>query len=254
MTAATALALAVTALGRGGSAPLHGGWYLIDGATGVFLAVIAIVGLCSALVSPTYLRTSGRSWLSAARSHAWYYVALYLFWGALLAVPISGNLALAWLLVEATTATTALLIAFTGRPNALEAGWKYLVLTTLGLSVALLGIVVLAIAQAGVGHPGVGALDWHALEARRWRPAPADHAAGLRAHPCRSGGEDRLGAGPQLVARRAQRGTGADQRAPVGRAAADRAAGGLAREGHARRRGRRRRRRGVVHRFRAGLR
>jgi hydrogenase-4 component F len=164
VTAATALTLALTALGRGGSAPLHGGWYLIDGATGVFLAVIAIVGLCSALVSPTYLRTSGRSWLSAARSHTWYYVALYLFWGALLAVPISGNLALTWLLVEATTATTALLIAFTGRPNALEAGWKYLVLTTLGLSVALLGIVILAIALAGVGHRGVGALDWHALE------------------------------------------------------------------------------------------
>ena len=42
-------------------------------------------------------------------------------------------------------------------------GWKYLVLTTLGLSVALLGIVVLAISQAVVGHHGLSALDWHAL-------------------------------------------------------------------------------------------
>ena len=54
----------------------------------------------------------------------------------------------AWLLVEATTAASALLVAFSGRRDALEAGWKYLVLTTLGLSVALLGIVVLAIGQA----------------------------------------------------------------------------------------------------------
>jgi hydrogenase-4 component F len=57
-----------------------------------------------------------------------------------------------------------LLVAFTGRREALEAGWKYLVLTTLGLSVALLGIVILAIGQAGIGHVGLHALDWRALE------------------------------------------------------------------------------------------
>jgi hydrogenase-4 component F len=66
--------------------------------------------------------------------------------------------------VEGTTAASALLVAFTGRREALEAGWKYLVLTTLGLSVALLGIVVLAIGQAGIGNTGLHALDWRALE------------------------------------------------------------------------------------------
>ena len=66
-----------------------------------------------------------------------------MFWAALLVVPVAGNLAVVWLVVEATTAASALLVAFSGRREALEAGWKYLVLTTLGLSVALLGIVVL---------------------------------------------------------------------------------------------------------------
>jgi len=163
-TAAAALALAATALARGGDAPLHGDLYLVDGASGVFLALIAVVGLCSALTSPAFLRGAGRSWFSARRSRHWYYAALYAFWAALLAVPIAGNLALAWLLVEATTAASALLIAFTGRRNALEAGWKYLVLTTLGLSVSLLGIVVLALALSSSGGEGLGALDWHALE------------------------------------------------------------------------------------------
>ncbi|HVW16980.1 MAG TPA: proton-conducting transporter membrane subunit, partial [Solirubrobacteraceae bacterium] len=80
-------------------------------------------------------------------------------------VPVAGNLAVAWVVVEGTTAASALLVAFSARREALEAGWKYLVLTTLGLSVALLGVVVLAIAQARIGHHGLGALDWHALEA-----------------------------------------------------------------------------------------
>ncbi len=162
-TAALALALAGVALARGGRPALRGHWYLIDGASGVLLAVIAVIGLCSALLSPAYLRTSGRSWTTAARSRRLYYAALFVFWAALLAVPVAGNLAVVWLIVEATTAASALLVAFTGSRGALEAGWKYLVLTTLGLSVALLGIIVLAISQANAGHHGLGALDWHAL-------------------------------------------------------------------------------------------
>jgi hydrogenase-4 component F len=164
LAAVAALLLAGVALARGGDQPLRGTIHLVDGASGVFLAVIAIVGLCSALVSPSYLRTAGRGWFSAERSRHWYYVALFLFWSALLAVPIAGNLAVAWLLVEATTATSALLVAFTGRREALEAGWKYLVLTTLGLSVSLLGIIVLALTLATRGHLGLHALDWHALD------------------------------------------------------------------------------------------
>ena len=164
-TAAAGLLLAVISLARGGQPALRGQWYLIDGASGVLLAVIAVVGLCSVLVSPAYLRTSGRRWTTAARSRSLYYGALFLFWAALLAVPIAGNLAAAWLIVEATTAASALLVAFSGRRDALEAGWKYLLLTTLGLSVAFLGIIVLAIGQANAGHHNLHALDWRALQA-----------------------------------------------------------------------------------------
>jgi hydrogenase-4 component F len=162
-TACAALVLAGIGFAHSGRAPLHGHWYLVDGASALLLSVIAVVGLCSTLVSPAYLRTSSRSLTTATRSRSLYYAALFVFWAALLAVPICGNLAVTWLIVEATTAASALLVAFTGGRDALEAGWKYLVLTTLGLSVALLGIVVLAISQASIGRHGLSALDWHAL-------------------------------------------------------------------------------------------
>jgi len=161
-TAAAALALAVIELAHGGA--LHGGWYLIDGASAVLLAVTATVGLCSVLASPAYLRAHREDASTTQRQPAWYYAALFVFWAALLAVPIVGNLAVVWLVVEATTAASALLVAFGGTRDALEAGWKYLVLTTLGLSVALLGIVVLAVEQTKAGHLGLGALDWHSLQ------------------------------------------------------------------------------------------
>jgi hydrogenase-4 component F len=66
--------------------------------------------------------------------------------------------------IEASTAASAVLVAYSGRPRALEAGWKYLMLTTLGLSLAFLGIVATFVA-AGDVHGGLHLLDWTRLEA-----------------------------------------------------------------------------------------
>jgi hydrogenase-4 component F len=162
LTAALALTLAVVALVAAPDVAARGSWYVLDTAAGVFLALVAVVGFASAAMSPFYLRHAGRSWFTARRSHAWYYAAFNLFWAALLALPLTDNLALAWLLIEATTAASALLVAFSGKRSALEAGWKYLVLTTLGLAVALLGILVLFVAVGSDGS-GLGRLDWKVL-------------------------------------------------------------------------------------------
>jgi hydrogenase-4 component F len=160
LTAAAALVLSVVSAVRHDD-PLHGAWYALDAAGGVFLAVIAVVGLLSALASPAHLRTATGSFFGERAPRRSYYVALQVFWAVLLAVPLVDNLAVAWLLIEATTAVSALLVASGGRRGALEAGWKYLVLTTLGLSVALLGILVL---YAGLGAgASLGALDYGAI-------------------------------------------------------------------------------------------
>ncbi len=122
------------------------------------------MGLCSALVSPAYLRTSHRSFFRPGRARAWYYLCFYLFWAALLAIPLAGNLGVAWVIIEATTGVSALLVAYNGRRRALEAGWKYLMLTTVGLTVALLGIVVLY-AALPERSAGLGGLSWPGLPA-----------------------------------------------------------------------------------------
>ena len=160
-TAGVAITLAIVALAQSAT-PTHGAWYLLDGATGAFLAVVAVVGLLSALVSPGYLAGAGRSFFRARRARAWYYLGFHLFWAALLVVPLIDNLGVAWLLVEATTGASALLVAYSGRRTALDAGWKYLVLTTFGLTIALVGILVLYVGLAP--HGGVlGTLDWRQI-------------------------------------------------------------------------------------------
>jgi hydrogenase-4 component F len=172
-TAGVGLALAATALTRSGT-PTHGAWYLLDGATGAFLVVVIVVGLLSALVSPVYLAGAGRSFFRAHRSRAWYYLGFHVFWAALLALPLIDNLGVAWLLVEVTTGASALLVAYSGRRTALEAGWKYLVLTTFGLTIALLGILILYVALAPHGG-SLATLEWRQI-ARHARSLPADRA------------------------------------------------------------------------------
>lgn len=159
VTCALAVVLAAVALTDPGD-PFVGNWIVVDAAAGLLIGVIGPVGLASVLVSPAYLGSTQSALVGPERRTRAYYALLLAFWAILLAVPLAGNLAGAWLLVEATTAASAVLVGFSGRPRALEAAWKYLILTTLGLAFALLGLVMLA-----AGTPG-GALEdlsWQAL-------------------------------------------------------------------------------------------
>jgi len=153
-----ALMLAGVAIARAGD-PTSGDWLVVDATAGLFVAVIGVVGLASALTSPVYLGLARSELVRPERGERLYYGTFLAFWAVLVAVPLAGNLGIAWLLVEATTAASALLVGFSGRATALEAGWKYLVLTTLGLGFALLGIVLIAPNVQG----GLGALSWGSL-------------------------------------------------------------------------------------------
>jgi hydrogenase-4 component F len=165
LAAVPALVLAALALAWTADEPAAGSWWSVDAAGGVFLLAIAFVGAVAVTVSPAHLRANPSSRAGATRTRHLYWAGLHLFWGALLAIPLVGNLGLAWILIEATTAASALLVAFSGKRTAIEAGWKYLVLTSVGLTVALFGIVMLAVTAAG-GEGSLAALDWDRLAAR----------------------------------------------------------------------------------------
>jgi len=158
-TAGAAVVLAGIALHAPGS-PYTGRWIVVDAAGGILVGVIGVVGLASVLVSPAYLHGATSSLVPERRRERTYLAVLFVFWAILLVVPLAANLGGAWLAVEATTAASALLVGFSGKARALEAAWKYLILTSLGLGVALLGVVLLA---AGVPEGGLSGLSWKAL-------------------------------------------------------------------------------------------
>lgn len=70
-----------------------------------------------------------------------YFALLGAFWSAMLLVVLSGTFSVMWLGIALTTVATTFLVGFSGERDALEAAWKYLVLCSVGLAIALFGIL-----------------------------------------------------------------------------------------------------------------
>ena len=95
-----------------------------------------------------------------------YFVLLGAFTSAMLVAVLADNFATLWLGISATTVATAFLVGFNGESAALEAAWKYLVLCSVGLALALLGIFCLAHAVSAAGLRSGDTTTW-SLIARR---------------------------------------------------------------------------------------
>ncbi|HET7723973.1 MAG TPA: proton-conducting transporter membrane subunit [Propionibacteriaceae bacterium] len=80
------------------------------------------------------------------------------FLAAMSLAVLSDNLGVMWVAVEATTIATAFLVGHAGDRGATEAAWKYVVLGSVGVAIAFLGIVLL---YASTG--ATPTLSWAAL-------------------------------------------------------------------------------------------
>ena len=108
---------------------------------------------------------------------AWSRVSVYFgllgaFWSAMLLVVLATNFTVLWLGISATTLATAFLVGFASESASLEAAWKYLVLCSVGIAFALLGMLVLAHVTLAAGIAPAEALSWKAIAAHAPSNAP----------------------------------------------------------------------------------
>src|SRR3989338_4518318 len=73
---------------------------------------------------------------------------LLLFLSAMTLVTMSRHMGLLWIAIEATTLFSAPLINFYRTPQSVEATWKYLLICSAGIALALLGTLFLAVAAS----------------------------------------------------------------------------------------------------------
>jgi hydrogenase-4 component F len=148
----------------------------VDGLSALVLVLCGFVGVLSAAYGVGYLRRNEARNLVTPRMRREFYGLIPAYVFAMVLVAASNNLGIMWIAVELTTLFSVFLITFHDQDTSLEAGWKFLVLGSLGLAFALLGTVLLF--AAGQGHLGEGmaALNW----TRFMEVAPALHPYTLR--------------------------------------------------------------------------
>jgi hydrogenase-4 component F len=156
-----ALAWLMLATYRRGSIS-YGRYLRADNLTTVFLAGLCLIFALVLAYSSGYLRHLPSERFASLR---WFYALLFLFLFTMLAAYLSSNLGLLWIFMEGTTLASALLVGFYETEGAVEAGWKYLVVCTVGLAFALFGTIALYLAAVKSGVSGSSALDWTSLVA-----------------------------------------------------------------------------------------
>ncbi len=149
-------------------APPGPGVLRLDALARILLGVVVAVGTLSTADSFAYwhdeLALAGPDLHAIGRGLP--RVRAYFFWqqaflGSLLFAAASGNLGVSWVAIELTTITSAVLVGFSGGARAVEAAWKYVVLCSTGLALALLTVILL---YALSGGGGLHALDWTSLQ------------------------------------------------------------------------------------------
>ena len=143
--------------------PEVGRLLFVDDLNVVFIVLNALVGFTTSLFSASYIGhelETGRLTPKYLR----FYHAMYqaMMFGMNLAL-LANNIGLLWVAVELATLTTVMMVGLYRTAAALEAAWKYFILGSVGIALALFGTILVYVASQPVIGEGLDAMTWTIL-------------------------------------------------------------------------------------------
>ncbi len=139
---AAAIVLAAEVAHRG-RVEAWGGFLYVDALGAFFSVVVSLVVVLASFGSAAYLRVEEqRGELSSFQARL-YFVFFSVFASGMLAVFSTGNLGLLWVLVETSTLASVVLVGLEGKARSLEAAWKYVIISSFGVTIALVATLFL---------------------------------------------------------------------------------------------------------------
>ena len=143
--------------------PQSGPFVLVDALTIVFLVLNTFVAFTTSVFSRSYVaneRDSGRLAPMQLRFyHAMYQVLLFAMNLAL----VANNIGMMWVAIEVATLTTVLIVGLYRTHEAIEAAWKYFILGSVGIALALFGTILVYMAARPVVGEGADGMVWSVL-------------------------------------------------------------------------------------------
>jgi len=139
-----------------------GGVFYIDSLSILVLDIVVIIGFMTSIYSVGYLEEEvkhGKLDLGRIRI---YYILMYSFIFTMMLALTVKNMGIMWIAIEATTLASTFLVGFYNGKDSIEAAWKYVIICSVGIAIALLGITFLQLSSIDV-LKGSQFLDWTAL-------------------------------------------------------------------------------------------
>jgi hydrogenase-4 component F len=150
-----------------------GSYLLVDDLNGTFIVLTTFVGFTTSVYSASYIGHEldiGRLTTTSVRFyHAMYQTLMFAMNLALTA----NNIGLMWVAIELATLTTVMMVGIYRTHEALEAAWKYFILGSVGIALALFGTILVYMAARPVVGEGLNAMVWSVLVTRAGAFDPA---------------------------------------------------------------------------------
>ncbi len=134
-----------------------------DAMSGWMDLIIGAVGGTGTLYAVGYLGEELDRGRVSMRRYRQFFFLFDLYLAAMLAAVNVDNVAIMWIAVEGSTLSAALLIGFERKQAALEAGWKYVILSSVGIALALFGTILVYYSSEQVLGVTSEALRWSEL-------------------------------------------------------------------------------------------
>ena len=153
--------------------PRTGPLLLVDDLNVVFIVLSALVGFTTSVFSASYIGhelATGRLTPGYLR---FYHAMFQLMMVGMNLALTANNIGLMWVAVELATLTTVMMVGIYRTHAAIEAAWKYFILGSVGIALALFGTILVYLAARPVVGEGIDAMAWTVLvaHARGFDPA-----------------------------------------------------------------------------------
>jgi hydrogenase-4 component F len=140
-----------------------GEFFRADALSAWMVLLIAVVSLGSSLYAGNYFQRDLVAGEITPGRVKEFFVLTPLFTAGMLLVVLVNNLGVMWFALEATALSSALLVALYNRATSLEAAWKYIILGSLGLALALFGTVFSYAAAIDKNSTTLPSFNWSHL-------------------------------------------------------------------------------------------
>ena len=135
----------------------------VDSFNALILFVTALVSFLAAVYSTGYMNEELKRKVIEIKRLRLYYSLMHAFIFTMMLTASVQNMGVMWIAIEATTLASAFLVGFYNNKKSIEAAWKYIIICSVGIALAMLGIILLYYSSVNSLGNSMQGMNWKYL-------------------------------------------------------------------------------------------